>query len=324
MTEHETPITARCKAWRDVLPVHSACEIIPAYDDAKLIELGRDLKVSGMKLPIIVLVQPDDTRTLLDGRSRLDALCHVGIKFEVKVIDGHVVIDAPGYDIPAPTEIVPDANFNAYAFVLSTNLHRRHLKNEDKRSITKKVIAAQPALSDRAIAKMAGVSDKTVKTLRLEIEANAEIRISDRVEATGRKARGRKPKPTEPANTFDSLEFVLEAVGLGTTAPKPVETTVAPKPAEVMSTTPANDKPPITPIAGHAPSKTGTKPAVGPNGFDAAEALAVAQRIFEVLSRPVSAPNNEAARTETRRLINLLLAHKTPKPSTAGVPARAA
>ena len=46
MTEHETSITAQCKAWRSILPVHPACEIIPPYDDSKLIELGRDLKTA--------------------------------------------------------------------------------------------------------------------------------------------------------------------------------------------------------------------------------------------------------------------------------------
>ena len=307
MTERETPITARCKAWRDVLPVISACEIIPAYDDAKLIELGRDLKASGMKLPIIVLVQPDDTRTLLDGRSRLDALCHVGIKFEVKVINGHVVIDAPGYDIPAPTEIVPDANFNAYAFVLSTNLHRRHLKNTDKRAITKKVLVAQPALSDRAVAQMVGFDHKTIKAIRQE--AYGEIpHKDDRVEASGRKARGRKPDQTAAA----------PAKSVETTAPAESVDTV--ESTEMAPVLPTVDKPAVAPLA----TSTKTKRVVAPNGFDVEEALAIARRVFAILNRQVSGPNNDDARNETRRLINLLLAHKTPKPSTAGVPARAA
>ena len=293
MTEHETPITARCKAWRDVLPVISACEIIPAYDDAKLIELGRDLKASGMKLPIIVLVQPDDTRTLLDGRSRLDALCHVGIKFEIKVIDGHVVIDAPGYDIPAPTEIVPDANFNAYAFVLSTNLHRRHLKNTDKRAITKKVLVAQPALSDRAVAQMVGFDHKTIKAIRQE--AYGEIpHKDDRVEATGRKARGRRPvKETSVADQKIHAD--------DSTYTEPV-----PKPVDI-----APDKPPLAPI----PISAKTKPTGAPNGFDAEAALAQAYRVLAVFDRHVSAPNWDAARKEVSRLIDLLLRHKALRPT---------
>ena len=43
----------------------------PAYDDSKLIELGRDLKASGgMKIPVIVLVQPDGIAHNKAGGSR--------------------------------------------------------------------------------------------------------------------------------------------------------------------------------------------------------------------------------------------------------------
>jgi ParB-like chromosome segregation protein Spo0J len=310
----ETPITLACKAWRGVLPVHSACEIIPAYSDAELIDLGRKIKAAdGMKLPIIVLVRPDGTYSLLDGRSRLDALVHVGIKFEIKVIDGHVVIDAPEYDIPAPIEIVPDASFNAIAFVLSINLHRRHITNEKKRAIIKKVIEAQPNLSDNAVAKMAGVSDKTVKVIRQEINvaANSEFRISgDRVEATGRKARGRKPgqvKETSIADQKSHADTLSAAPAI--------------KPVEAISTTPTDTKvsteAPVVPIATSAKNK----PTVVPNAFNAAEILAAARRVEEVLRRPVSAPNYEDAFKKIKHVIDLLL--KTVEPAV-GTPARAA
>jgi hypothetical protein len=298
MTENETSITAACKAWRAVLPVHSACEVIPAYDDCKLISLGRDIKQSGgCKLPIIILMQPNGTFALLDGRSRLDALCHVGIKFEIKIVGGHVVIDAPGYDIPAPIEIAPDASFNAYAFVLSVNLHRRQLKNAQKRNITKEVIRAQPGLSDRAIARMAGVDGKTVKQLRLEIAGNAEIRIGDRVEATGRKARGRKP--SEIAKPIEARQpNVAHAASI---------TPVADIPA-----TQIDEKPPAAPITVSPPKP---KSPGEPNGFNAEKILEVAQRASAILERPVSAPNRDAARKEVLHLIDLLLQHKSLKPA---------
>jgi hypothetical protein len=298
----ETPITRACKAWRDVLPVHPACEIIPPYNDAKLIELGRNIKTSGgIKIPVIVLVQPDGI-ALLDGRSRLDALCHVGINFEIKVIDGHIVIDAPGYDIPAPIEIVPDANFNAYAFVLSTNLHRRHLKNEEKRAIIRKVIEAQPTLSDRAIAKMAGVDHKTVKSLCLEIKANGEIPISTRVEATGRKARGRRPGQVKETSVKETsvADQKIHADDSTYTEPAPKSVDITP------------DKPPIAPIEISAKSK----PAAAPSTFNTAEILAAVQKALSILDRPVSAPNYEAARKEIKHVIDLLT-HKTPKPTAA-------
>jgi hypothetical protein len=311
MTEHETPITRACKAWRDILPVHPACEIIPEYTEAELIDLGRKIKAAGMKLPIIPLMQPDGTYSLLDGRSRLDGMVHVGIKFEVKVVDGHVVIDAPGYAIPAPNAIIPDGNFNAYEFVLSTNLHRRHLKNEEKRAIIKKVICAHPTLADNAIAKIAGVNNKTVKTLRQELKANWEFPISDdRIEATGRKARGRKlgqVKETSVADQKAHADTLSAAPAI--------------KPVEAISTTPTDNKvsteAPVVPIASSAKNK----PPVVPNAFNAAEILAAARRVEDVLRRPVSAPNYEDALKKIKHVIDLLL--KTVKPAV-GAPARAA
>jgi hypothetical protein len=283
VAERETTITLACKAWRGILPVHPACEILPAYDDSKLIKLGRDIKASGgIKIPVIVLVPPDGRLALLDGRSRLDAMVHVGIKSDIKIVDGHVVIDAPGYDIPAPIEIVPDANFNAYAFVLSTNLHRRHLKNSDKRNITKKMVEAQPALSDRAIAKMAGVDHKTVKALRQEINANGEIPHNrDRVETTGREARGRKPGQSSKA-----------AIA---------------KPVDVIPAAQHGDKLPAVPIA----VSFKPKPTAAPNGFNAEEVLAHLRLAFTKLNCPVSEPNFKAARKEVGCAIDLLLRHKS-------------
>jgi ParB-like chromosome segregation protein Spo0J len=303
--ERETPITLACKAWRSILPVHPACEIIPAYDEPKLIELGRDLKTSGMKIPVIVLAQPDGTFVLVDGRSRLDALRHVGIKFEIKLIDGRVIIAAPGYDIPAPIEIPSDKDFNAFAYVLAVNLHRRHLTREDKHAIITTLIAAQPNFTDNAIAKMAGVDSKTVKGLRQKLKGNSEIRISDRVEASGRKARGRRPdqkpkvpvtKPVPSASKTDGGELSIEqhrARMVALTADEP--------------DTPSDKPEPI------ATTSTKTRPAVSANGFNAEEILAVAQRASAILERPVSAPNRDAAHKEILHLIELLLLHKTLK-----------
>jgi hypothetical protein len=282
MSEHETPITHACKAWRSSLPVHPACEIIPAYNDSKLLELGRNIKTAGgMTMPITVLVGADGRQALLDGRSRLDALCAVGIKFEIKIVDGHVVVDAPGYIIPAPTEIPASADFNPHAFVLSANLHRRHLEAAAKRAIVKRVIAAQPNLSDRAIAAMTGVSKDMVGGLRAQLSNGGSAISRERLEATGRKARGRKPK----------------------IHPVPVAEPV------VASTTPTVvDKPPVVPIAAISVKP---KPTAAPNGFDAEAALAQAQKLLAMFNRQVSAPNWDAARREVFHLIDLLLRHKT-------------
>src|SRR5262249_50204466 len=57
-----------------------------------------------------------------------------------------------------------------------------------------RLLKANPEQSDRAVAKLARVDHKTVASVRAE-QANGEIpHKPERTEASGRKARGRKPK----------------------------------------------------------------------------------------------------------------------------------
>ena len=82
--------------------------------------------------------------------------------------------------------------------VKSFNEHRRSntmpMTNEEKHARVAEQLLADAEKSDRAIAAMTGVSPMTVGTVRTELEANVQIgHNADRVEADGRKARGRKP-----------------------------------------------------------------------------------------------------------------------------------
>ena len=52
------------------------------------------------------------------------------------------------------------------AYVISTNLHRRHLTAEQKRDLIAKLLKAKPDLSDRAIGKMTKADGKTVAKAR--------------------------------------------------------------------------------------------------------------------------------------------------------------
>jgi hypothetical protein len=198
--ERETLITQAAKAWRSVLPVHPAAEIIPEYTEEKKIELGRLIKTAGrMNVPVIVFLDPASGKLSLgDGRSRLDALIAVGIKFSIKVTsDTKVTIVAQGIEIPEP-QIIPIADsFDPYAFVAATNVGRRHLNAAKKQEVAAKLLIARPELADRAIAKLAGVDHKTVAAIRKKILANGGTpHNAERVEETGRKARGRKPGQT--------------------------------------------------------------------------------------------------------------------------------
>jgi hypothetical protein len=88
----------------------------------------------------------------------------------------------------------------------------------EKREILAKLLIADPGKSNRQVAKAAGVHHETVAAVRGDLEANGEIRhCTERTEASGRKARGRKaglkrvtphPRP-ELAFKQDSLVEVL-------------------------------------------------------------------------------------------------------------------
>jgi hypothetical protein len=135
-----------------------------------------------------------------------------------------------------PYVVVYEADgVDPWDFVISANIHRRHLTREQKGDVIATLVLQQPELSDRAIAKLAKVDHKTVGAVRAKTETavNGEIphkpaaehveahvqvghepRVeqpeangrtvhiapAERIEASGRKARGRKPQPaTKPA-----------------------------------------------------------------------------------------------------------------------------
>jgi len=62
------------------------------------------------------------------------------------------------------------------AYVISANVHRRHLTGDQRREFIAKLVRAQPEKSDRQIAKAAKVDHKkTVGTARAELQATGEI-----------------------------------------------------------------------------------------------------------------------------------------------------
>src|SRR3954452_21370275 len=96
-------------SWREVLPVHEACAKFPKITDDEFEALTTDLKLNGLRTPIVLFVaEHDGTGTgdaerrnakalkgavLLDGANRLDALEAGGVnlvtrgKFVVPDID---------------------------------------------------------------------------------------------------------------------------------------------------------------------------------------------------------------------------------------------
>jgi hypothetical protein len=83
--------------------VHPAAALFPLFSKAEIDDLAADIKTNGLQHPIVLL--PDGT--LLEGRNRLAACKKAQVEPEFVIYDG----DDP------------------WAFVMSANVHRRHLSS---------------------------------------------------------------------------------------------------------------------------------------------------------------------------------------------------
>jgi hypothetical protein len=202
-TETATDSTApQAQSWRDTLPIHPAAELFPRMSEAELAALGKDIRKHGLTSSIAVWSDGKSPEQLLDGRSRLDAI-------EIEI--GPAIVGPPsvmaGKDFLAVNKvIVLDRSVDPYAFVISANIHRRHLTGEQKREIVAALLKANPERSNNATAKIAKVDDKTVGAVRAELERRSEIpNVSSRTDSKGRKQPARKPPPV-PAEVLQQRE----------------------------------------------------------------------------------------------------------------------
>jgi hypothetical protein len=195
-TETATDSTApQAQSWRDTLPIHPAAELFPPLSEAELAALGKDIRKHGLRSSIAVWSDGKSPEQLLDGRGRLDAI-------EIEI--GPAIVGPPsvmaGKDFLAVNKvIVLDRSVDPYAFVISANIHRRHLTVEQKHELIAKLIETDPTKSNRQIAKTVKVDHKTVASVRAEKEGRGEIpHVETRTDSKGRKQPARKTT-TKPA-----------------------------------------------------------------------------------------------------------------------------
>jgi hypothetical protein len=199
-------LTGTAGGWRDHIKVHPAADLFPLMSEPELRELGEDIKANGLRASIVLF-----KGKLLDGRNRLNAMELVGIRFGVmhddatrnKPIYVHDC-DASGI-FDSLAGVIDHFDGDPYAFVLSANLHRRHLTGEQKRDLIAKVLKAKPGESNRKIAKQTKVDHKTVAAVRDDLESVGEIpHLEKTVGADGKqyksraRANNRATKPPQP------------------------------------------------------------------------------------------------------------------------------
>lgn len=106
-------------------------------DEAK--QLQDDIQVRGLQFPIVLY-----QGKILDGRNRYNACVVLGIEPKTIQYEGD---DPEG-------------------FVLSANLHRRHLSREQRRELIARLLERHPDITSRKLAGELGVSHATVEKIR--------------------------------------------------------------------------------------------------------------------------------------------------------------
>jgi predicted secreted protein len=197
------------------MKVHPYSEIFPLLEGSALDELAADIKKNGLREPIWTY-----RGQVLDGRNRLAACQKTNEKPRFQEFRGD------------------DAG--AQSFVISVNLHRRHLNESQRASIAAKLSKLEPGqrletgkfagLTQETAAKTLNVSERTVRAAKKvhekgsvalnkaldagEVSASKAASVVDRPKSEQLEAAQRKPAPSdEPARpeVDDNEDASLEA-----------------------------------------------------------------------------------------------------------------
>ena len=171
------------------LQFHPLADLFPLMEGEDFDALVADIAANGLREKIDLY-----QGKIVEGRNRYLALQRLGIEpsadqkqYFRKAIYAHTV----GGEI-APHEQSNDDRVRAY--VISKNLHRRHLDAKQKRDVIAKLLKAQPEKSNVTISKVVKADDKTVAKVRRELEATSEIPKLDKTVGADGKARKQPAK----------------------------------------------------------------------------------------------------------------------------------
>jgi ParB-like chromosome segregation protein Spo0J len=162
------------------LEPHDLSKFFPPISEDDFNKLAADIKLHGLRQHIVLY-----QGKILDGNNRYRACELAGRK--------PTFADFTGIDADARN------------YVISANIHRRHLSREDRKAIVEMLLKADPTKSNRQIGEQAKVDDKTVGAVREELEATAEIPQLDATVGADGKTRKRKASKRK-GGTKDVME----------------------------------------------------------------------------------------------------------------------
>jgi ParB-like chromosome segregation protein Spo0J len=138
------------------LKFHPLADIFPLMEGTEFEQLVTDIKENGLCEKMVVY-----EGRILDGRNRYRALERLG---EFPPSHPDCFRQAPCKD-----------DEEARAYVISKNIHRRHLNAEDRAKYLAALIALSPEKSDRALAKEAGTTHPAIARARKRAEATGTV-----------------------------------------------------------------------------------------------------------------------------------------------------
>lgn len=186
------------------LELHPLCGLVPAMSEGEFAALVDDIRANGLREPIWLY-----EGKIIDGRHRYRACLQLGI--------------------PCPTREF--LGKDAQSFVVSMNVHRRHLSHAQRREFVAMLLKREPRRSNRQIARATGVNDVTVGRVRKDMESRAEILHVERIVGQDGKeypARGLEPAEKEANDSLPTpprhrsvgapekmLAYIREMLGRG-------------------------------------------------------------------------------------------------------------
>lgn len=182
------------------------------------------IKEHGVRMPLILFVDTDRKEWLLDGRGRVKAMEELGIPVLASdcLLDTstvHCAEDGRKWAIRCE-RYYGDQGADPDKIVADLNLARRQLTVEQKRGYVANLLKAFTVRSNNSIARIAGVSDHTVATIRASLETTSQIaKLPNRTGADGktrampavrRSVSGPKIPPLDEAQPAPEVATLLD------------------------------------------------------------------------------------------------------------------
>jgi hypothetical protein len=161
----------------DTLEFHHLADAFPLMEGPEFKEFVADIKAHGLREPITMF-----EGKILEGRNRYRACLRLKIEPRFEQFEGDGAAAA--------------------AFVMSRNIHRRHLTPKQKREAAAKLLKLRPERSDREIGRTIGVSKNTAASVRGEMESTGQIdQLNKRIGRDGRARTAVRRKRSRPRGT---------------------------------------------------------------------------------------------------------------------------